>query len=129
MEEQENEKDYRMKEAGFLIDLSKFSIRCGQPRRDDTRGSLCGKMFPVLSPAMAGVTFRVCSGKSAKPILQYLRPADGGGCGMVRTEHCDIAWRVLDAQFWGVPQRRKRIFLVADFAEKGRCADKILFVG
>ena len=52
-----------------------------------------------------------------------------GGCGMVRTEHCDIAWRVLDAQFWGVPQRRKRIFLVADFAEKGRCADKILFVG
>lgn len=94
-----------------------------------SRGSLCGKMFPALSPAMAGVTFRVCSGKSAKPILQYLRPADGGGCGMVRTEHCDIAWRVLDAQFWGVPQRRKRIFLVADFAEKGRCADKILFVG
>lgn len=52
-----------------------------------------------------------------------------GGCGMVRTKRCDIAWRVLDAQFWGVPQRRKRIFLVADFAEKGRCADKILFVG
>ena len=27
-----------------------------------------------------------------------------------------VAYRVLDAQYWGVPQRRKRIFLVADFA-------------
>ncbi|WP_455581305.1 DNA cytosine methyltransferase, partial [Dysosmobacter sp.] len=27
-----------------------------------------------------------------------------------------VAYRVLDAQFWGVPQRRKRIYLVADFA-------------
>lgn len=27
-----------------------------------------------------------------------------------------LAYRVLDAQYWGVPQRRKRIFLVADFA-------------
>ena len=27
-----------------------------------------------------------------------------------------LAWRCLDAQFWGVAQRRKRIFLVADFA-------------
>ena len=36
-----------------------------------------------------------------------------------------IAWRVLDAQFWGVPQRRRRIYLVADFA--GGSAGKILF--
>ena len=27
-----------------------------------------------------------------------------------------LAWRVMDAQYWGVAQRRKRIFLVADFA-------------
>ena len=36
-----------------------------------------------------------------------------------------VAWRVLDAQYWGVPQRRKRIYLVADFA--GGSAGKILF--
>ena len=36
-----------------------------------------------------------------------------------------VAYRVLDAQFWGVPQRRKRIYLVADFA--GRSAFDILF--
>jgi len=36
-----------------------------------------------------------------------------------------IAWRTLDAQFWGVPQRRKRIYLVADFGSE--CAGEILF--
>lgn len=36
-----------------------------------------------------------------------------------------VAWRVLDAQYWGVPQRRKRIYLVADF--DGLRAGKILF--
>jgi DNA (cytosine-5)-methyltransferase 1 len=45
--------------------------------------------------------------------------------GSIMGEDYSIAWRVLDAQFWGVPQRRKRIFLVADFASQ--CADKILF--
>ncbi len=36
-----------------------------------------------------------------------------------------LAWRCLDAQFWGVAQRRKRIFLVADFG--GSSAPQILF--
>lgn len=36
-----------------------------------------------------------------------------------------LAWRVLDAQYWGLAQRRKRIFLVADFG--GRTASEILF--
>ena len=36
-----------------------------------------------------------------------------------------VAYRVLDAQWWGVPQRRKRIYLVADFA--GASAPKVLF--
>lgn len=36
-----------------------------------------------------------------------------------------LAWRTLDSQYWGVPQRRARIYLVADFA--GQSAGKILF--
>lgn len=57
-------------------------------------------------------------------------PKDGrwANAGMVQCPKCEIAWRVLDAQFWGVPQRRKRIFLVADFAATDRRAGKILFV-
>ena len=35
-----------------------------------------------------------------------------------------IAYRVFDAQYWGVPQRRRRIYLVADF--RGECAQEIL---
>ena len=36
-----------------------------------------------------------------------------------------VAYRTIDAQYFGVPQRRRRIYLVADFA--GRCAAEILF--
>ena len=36
-----------------------------------------------------------------------------------------LAYRTLDAQYWGVPQRRRRIYLVADFA--GGSAGEILF--
>ena len=45
--------------------------------------------------------------------------------GEILADGFSIAWRVLDAQYWGVPQRRKRIFLVADFDSE--CAGKILF--
>lgn len=36
-----------------------------------------------------------------------------------------VAYRTLDAQYWGVPQRRRRIYLVSDLA--GGSAGKILF--
>ena len=48
-----------------------------------------------------------------------------GGQGIIMGDTYSIAWRVVDAQFWGVAQRRKRIYLVADFG--GNTAPKILF--
>lgn len=45
--------------------------------------------------------------------------------GCIMGDGWSIAWRVHDAQFWGVPQRRKRISLVADFG--GETAPEILF--
>ena len=45
--------------------------------------------------------------------------------GCIMGDGWSIAWRVHDAQFWGVPQRRKRIALVADFG--GESAPEILF--
>ena len=54
---------------------------------------------------------------------------DGGwpkaGCYYSADGEWSIAWRIHDAQFWGVPQRRKRIALVADFG--GLSAPEILF--
>ena len=46
--------------------------------------------------------------------------------GCIVGDGWSVAWRVLDAQFWGVPQRRRRIALVADFG--GQSAPEILFV-
>ena len=63
-------------------------------------------------------------GESEIPMPQGNRWAPAG---LVQFPGAEIAWRVLDAQYWGVPQRRKRIFLVADFAADGRCAGEILF--
>ncbi|MGN0686986.1 MAG: DNA (cytosine-5-)-methyltransferase [Oscillospiraceae bacterium] len=45
--------------------------------------------------------------------------------GNIVAKDFSVAWRVFDAQYWGVPQRRKRIYLVADF--NSECAGKILF--
>lgn len=55
------------------------------------------------------------------------RPAEGkwNTCGCIVGDGYSIAWRVLDARFWGVPQRRRRIWLVADFG--GERAAEILF--
>ncbi len=47
------------------------------------------------------------------------------GCLYSDVGHWSVAWRVHDAQLWGVPQRRKRIALVADFG--GLSAPEILF--
>lgn len=54
------------------------------------------------------------------------QPKKWGGAGCVVGNGWSLAWRVYDAQYWGVPQRRKRIYLVADFATER--APEILFV-
>lgn len=45
------------------------------------------------------------------------RPSGGkwNTCGCIVGDGFSVAWRVFDAQFWGVPQRRRRIAIVADF--------------
>ena len=70
--------------------------------------------------------------KICDPTISIPRPTNSKGKpskweheGFIVADGFSIAWRLLDAQFWGVPQRRKRIFLVADFG--GQCAGQILF--
>ena len=72
-----------------------------------------------------GADFRAVLEKVTKTSIPM--PASGrwATAGMVRGGEVDAAWRVLDAQFWGVPQRRKRIYLVGDFG--GQRAGEILF--
>lgn len=91
-----------------------------------------GRMYPeLLVQTKAQTSEQYCKKQSASsvkkpPIFLCLktvgrRPApllEWGG-------DWSIAWRVLDAQFWGVPQRRRRIALIADFG--GTTAPEILF--
>jgi DNA (cytosine-5)-methyltransferase 1 len=55
------------------------------------------------------------------------RPPGGvwKSAGAILGDQFSLAWRVYDAQYWSVPQRRKRIYLVADFG--GHTAPQILF--
>lgn len=61
--------------------------------------------------------------------FQFLDLRVGGGrwskAGAIAGNGWSLAWRQLDAQYWGVPQRRKRIALVVDFG--GQRAAEILF--
>lgn len=63
-----------------------------------------------------------------QPDVSIPRPPRGGRwskAGAIAGNGWSLAWRQLDAQYWGVPQRRKRIALVADFG--GQRAAEILF--
>lgn len=63
-----------------------------------------------------------------QPDASIPRPPRGGRwskAGAIAGNGWSLAWRQLDAQYWGVPQRRKRIALFADFG--GQRAGEILF--
>ena len=63
--------------------------------------------------------------KIADESVAIPKPAKWHNAGEILAGHYSVAYRLFDAQYWGVPQRRKRIYLVADFT--GECAGKILF--
>jgi len=76
-----------------------------------------GEDFEKVVEAVAGI---------AEGGISVARPSGGWqSAGAVLGNGWSLAWRVLDAQFWGVPHRRRRIFLVADFG--GGAAAEILF--
>lgn len=75
-----------------------------------------GEDFKAVLESIAGVKDETIS---------IPKPSKWLNAGEILGGDYSIAWRTFDAQYWGVPQRRKRIYLVADFA--GRCAGKILF--
>ena len=63
--------------------------------------------------------------KVKDPDISIPKPAKWTKAGEIVGNGFSVAWRTFDAQYWGVPQRRMRIYLVSDF--DGECASKILF--
>ena len=72
-----------------------------------------------------GQDFRAVLKEITKTDIPMPTSGEWATAGMVRGGAVDTAWRILDAQYWGVPQRRKRIYLIGDFG--GQRAGEILF--
>lgn len=60
-----------------------------------------------------------------EPGITIPRPKKWGKSGLVMGDTFSFAWRSLNAEHWGVPQRRRRLFAVLDL--RGQCAGEILF--
>lgn len=75
-----------------------------------------------------GEDFRCVLEEMCKVVDEHIsipQSAKWNTAGEIMGDNFSLAWRTFDAQYWGVPQRRRRIYLVADFT--GGCAGKILF--
>ena len=115
--------------SGSRSGLFLEAVRIIREMREKTNGE-----YPkyIIWENVAGA-FSSNKGEDFRRVLEEITeagipmPASGrwATAGMVRGGEVDAAWRVLDAQFWGVPQRRKRIYLVGDFG--GQRAGEILF--
>ncbi len=69
--------------------------------------SLFGRMYPELFSSNNGEDFRAVLEKVTNANIPMPASGKWATAGMVRGGEVDTAWRVLDAQYWGVPQRRK----------------------
>lgn len=121
--------------AGGRSGLFVEAVRIIKEMRKATNG-----MYPTFAiwenvpgafSSNGGEDFRVVLEELARveqPDASIPRPPMGGRwskAGAIAGNGWSLAWRQLDAQYWGVPQRRKRIALVADFG--GQRAGEILF--
>ena len=117
---------------GSRSNLFYEAVRIAKEMREATNGRyptwLCWENVPGAFSSNGGADFKAVLDEIRKikdPEADTPRPARWPNAGCILADDHSIAWRVFDAQYWGVPQRRKRIYLVADLA--GQRAGKVLF--
>lgn len=81
-----------------------------------------------------GMDFRTILESITDTEIPIPRSGRWANAGLVRSRRADVGWRIIDAQYlrstegnFLLPQRRRRLWIVTDFAESGRCAEEILF--
>ena len=117
---------------GSRSNLFYEAVRIAKEMREATNGRyptwLCWENVPGAFSSNGGSDFKAVLDEIRRvkdPEADTPRPARWPNAGCVLADNHSVAWRVFDAQYWGVPQRRKRIYLVADLA--GQRAGKVLF--
>lgn len=121
--------------AGERSGLFMEAVRIIKEMRSSTNGLYptfaVWENVPGAFSSNGGEDFRAVLEELARveqPDASIPRPPRGGRwnkAGAIAGNGWSLAWRQLDAQYWGVPQRRKRISLVVDF--RGQRATEILF--
>ena len=121
--------------AGERSGLFMEAVRIIKEMRSSTNGLYptfaVWENVPGAFSSNGGEDFRAVLEELARveqPDASIPRPPKGGRwskAGAIAGNGWSLAWRQLDAQYWGVPQRRKRIALVVDFG--GQRAAEILF--
>jgi DNA (cytosine-5)-methyltransferase 1 len=122
--------------AGERSGLFMEAVRIIKEMRSSTNGLYptfaVWENVPGAFSSNGGEDFRAVLEELARveqPDASIPRPSGRGGrwrkAGAIVGNGWSLAWRQLDAQYWGVPQRRKRIALVVDFG--GQRAAEILF--
>ena len=122
--------------AGERSGLFMEAVRIIKEMRSSTNGLYptfaVWENVPGAFSSNGGEDFRAVLEELARveqPDVSIPRPSGRGGrwskAGAIAGNGWSLAWRQLDAQYWGVPQRRKCIALVADFG--GQRAAEILF--
>ena len=120
-----------MEQLRIIKEMRENDRKNGQPIDDIRPRYMVWENVPGAFSSHGGEDFRIVLEETAKVAdkdASIPMPNNGkwSNAGCVMGEGWSIAWRILDAQFWGVPQRRRRIALVADFG--GQSASEILFV-
>ena len=121
--------------AGERSGLFMEAVRVTKEMRSSTDGLYptfaVWENVPGAFSSNEGEDFRAVLEELARveqPDVSIPRPSGRGRwskAGAIAGNGWSLAWRQLDAQYWGVPQRRKRIALVVDF--RGQRATEILF--
>ena len=120
-----------MEQIRIIKEMRERDVQCGRTDVDIRPRYMVWENVPGAFSSNKGEDFRVVLEETAKVCDKDASiPMPNNGkwttSGCILGNGWSIAWRVLDAQFWGVPQRRRRIALVADFG--GHSAPEILFV-
>jgi site-specific DNA-cytosine methylase len=119
-----------MEQVRIAKEMRKADVHNGRSGVDVRPRYMVWENVPGAFSSNGGEDFRVVLEELARVVEEGVtipRPAKGkwATTGVIIGDGWSLAWRVFDAQYWGVPQRRRRICIVVDF--NGHTAPQIVF--